>query len=313
MSIRKSALLRTVSAVLLGAMLLSFAACKGNEEPVTEESSSDTASVAEPTSSVPEADPTEVPADFAKKLADAKAINPEVIGYINVPGTNIQYPLLQSVTDNFKYESKDLNGKKSTVEGGKSGWLNGAIYLDAKAKLGAKAESSANSLIFGHNWSNVTEPFRIGDKAEKTDTMFAMLKSYTDETFAKTNPYIYIYTNEGTKTYKVFSVVYFNAFCKNYITPNPSDDAFKKLLDDSQARSLYKFDTKVDTSDKLISLVTCSRKYPNKLTQGDGFNTQRFAVMARLLRDGETDKDPVTVAKNTGKLDPKWVFNSYSL
>lgn len=315
--------IRTIAFALILTMTLPLAACGSKPaETSSAAASSEAPSVQE--SSVAEAAPAKITPDTQKKLDEAKGTNPEVVSWISIPNTNIDYPVLQSLEDNYKYESKDLNGKKTALDASKmdkdvaknlggTKALVGAIYFDAKDNVSlTKTEASKNMIIYGHNWTNIVEPFRIGNQKDY-DVMFAQLKSYTDESFAKTNPYIYLSTKGETQVYKVFSVVYFNAFCKNYITPNPSDDEYKKLLADSQARSLYKYNTEVSTGDNIISLITCSRKYPKNVTQGNGFNIQRFAVLARLLRQGETDKDPVTVTKNTGNLDPKWTMKSFSL
>ncbi len=309
-------------ALLLCAMMLfSLAAC-GGDQPV-EESSDAPSSSSQPNPSSAEVASDKISEDVAKKLDTAKTTNPETVSWLTIPNTNIDYPVLQSVEDNFKYETKDIDGKKSVLDtakmdksvasllGGSKAYI-GAIYYDAKVHVPAAGEVSRNMLLYGHNWTNIVEPFRIGNDKEY-DVMFAQLKSYTDENFAKSNPYIYLSTGDTTKAYKVFSIVYFNAFCSNYIAPNPDDEMYKKLLEDAQARTLYKYDTKVSTEDNIITLITCSRKYPKSVTQGDGFNIQRFAVLARELRDGETDKDAVTVTKNTGNLDPKWTMKTHKL
>lgn len=311
---------RLFAFALCAVLMLSLASC-GDNEPI-EESSSDTPSSSAP--AVSEAPPEKTNDETLKKLDEAKATNPETVSWISIPNTNINYPVMYSPDDNFKYEKKDLKGEKSTLDaskldkdvaknlGGAKAYL-GAIYFDARGTApGGTGKVSRNLLTYGHNWTNIVEPYRIGNTKDY-DVMFAQLMSYTDEKFAKENPYIYISTGDETKVYKVFSAVYFNAFCSNYTTPDQDDAAQQKLLDDAQARSVNKFDTKVSTSDKVISLITCCRKYPKSQTQGDGFNIQRFTVLARELRAGETDKDPVTVTKNTGKIDPKWTMKTHSL
>ncbi len=310
---------RAIALVLCAILLFTLAACGGGDEPVEE--SSDIPSSSSAVSSAPA---EKISEDTAKKLNDAKTLNPETVSWISIPNTNIDYPVLQSLEDNFKYETKDIEGKKSKLDtstidkdvaknlGGVNAYI-GAIYYDNRANVSTDpGQSSRNMLIYGHNWTNILDPFRIGNKKDY-DVMFAQLKSYTDESFAKQNPYIYLSTGDETQVYKVFGIVYFNAFCSNYIDPNPDDAKYQKLLDDAQARSLFKYDTKVSTDDNIISLITCSRKYPKSVTQGDGFNIQRFAIMARLLRDGESDKDAVTVTKNTGNVDPKWTMKTHSL
>lgn len=317
---------RRAVALLLGAiMLFALAACGGNE-PIEEESSSVPSSSSAPTSSS-EVAPAKISDDTAKKLDEAKVTNPETVSWLYIPNTNIDYPVLYNADDNFKYETKDVNGQKSTLDtskldadvkknlGNTKAYI-GAIYFDARSTTPGSSKPSRNLPIYGHNWTNIVEPYRIGN-AKDYDVMFAQLMSYTDEKFAKENPYIYLSTGEETKVYKVFSAVYFNAYCLNYGTPDLKDEDFKKLLDDAQARSVIKFDTEVSTSDNIINLITCCRKYPKSKTQitagGSTFNIQRFAVLARELRPGETDKDPVNVSKNTGNIDPTWTTKNFYL
>lgn len=308
-------------ALLLCAMMLfSLAACGGND-PVEDEP--DVSSSSKPVSSSSEADSGKISEDVAKKIDEAKTINPETVSWLTIPNTNIDYPVLYSPDSNEKYIVNDINGKKTTLDASKMDKdvaahlngvkaYNGAICYDNRDVVPGGTEVSRNTILYGHNWTNIVEPFRIGNTKDY-DVMFAQLMSYTDENFAKQNPYIYLSTGDTTKVYKVFSVVYFNVFCSNYITPNPDDEMYQKLLDDAQARTLYKYDTPVSIDDNIINLITCVRKYPKSVTQGDGFNIQRFTILARELRDGETDKDAVTVTKNTGNLDPKWTMKTHKL
>lgn len=72
-----------------------------------------------------------------------KKINPDVVSWITIPGTNIDYPLLQG-KDNNQYLHKDMEGRDSAA---------GAIFLDH----GDKADlSSRHNIIYGHHMKNGT-------------------------------------------------------------------------------------------------------------------------------------------------------------
>ena len=70
-----------------------------------------------------------------------KKINPDVVSWITIPDTNIDYPLLQG-KDNNQYLHKDMEGRDSAA---------GAIFLDH----GDKADlSSRHNIIYGHHMKN---------------------------------------------------------------------------------------------------------------------------------------------------------------
>lgn len=303
---------------LLLAMIMTISLVACNNDPEIDEESSQ-----EPSSSEVSKDdgddnkePSKEDEKFFNELEKAIDTNPEVIAYLNVPNTNIQYPILYNPDSNFKYETKDINGEKSIV-GGKAGNYTGAIYLSSYAKHSTnKSDMSSFMPMYGHNWTNYKEPYNIGNKDDK-DIMFAQLMSYTDQKFAEENPYIYIYTPDGkVQTYKVFSAVYFNAFCNNYaLNKGLTDKQFEALIKDATDRSLFDFGTKVTKDDKVISLVTCCRKFGNEAVHkagGSTYNLQRFTVMAKLVDEGEKVDEKVTVKKGNPTA-PKWTKKSYWL
>lgn len=83
-------------------------------------------------------------------------LNPEVLGWINVYGTNIDYPLVQA-KDNEKYLNKDSKGEFAAT---------GAIFLDARNN--PKFEDF-NTIIYGHHVENGV---MFGDVAKFADQDF---------------------------------------------------------------------------------------------------------------------------------------------
>ena len=68
------------------------------------------------------------------------------------------------------------------------------------------------------------------------------------------------------------------------------------VISEAQSRSRHTFGVDVNSSDKLLTLSTCTRYYGNT-------DNQRFVVMARLLRPGETI-GPVSVSYNPNHRQP---------
>ena len=227
-------------------------------------------------------------------------INKDVIGWLNVPGTGIQEPIVFTNQDSNYYLYRDINGK-NYPNTDYLNYVNTAIYADYRTKFGATwQKSSKNIVLYGHNWNNLRYPMKVGD--HQGLTMFAQLPSYTDLTFAKTNPHVYFSlgdnstrgttANEGI--WRVFAVGYTETskdFFYNH--PNPSDEKMQELIDGWAKRSIFKYDVDVAPSDHILTMTTCTRVYD----AGAMKTTQRYVVVARLLREGETENDTVRITK----------------
>lgn len=103
--------------------------------------------------------------------------NKDVKAWIQIPNTNVNYPVLQGET-NDTYIHSDIDHKKLNA---------GSIFV---ASENEDPFNDFNTVIYGHNMKN--------------GSMFNNIKSYTDQSFAKKHPYIYIYLPDGTVSqYKV--------------------------------------------------------------------------------------------------------------
>lgn len=71
-------------------------------------------------------------------FAELKKLNPEVLGWLTVEGTHIDYPLVQG-KDNSKYVNTDVKGEFS---------LSGSLFLDHQNQ---KDFSDKNNIIYGHH------------------------------------------------------------------------------------------------------------------------------------------------------------------
>jgi sortase B len=112
-----------------------------------------------------------------KRVIDFKglqALNPEVVGWIFIPGTRIDYPVMHS-GDNEFYLKHDFEGNFS--EGG-------SIFLEA---INKPDFSEADSRIYGHN---------MYDRS-----MFGSLPDYRKTDFAAYYTHIFLYTPEETKEF----------------------------------------------------------------------------------------------------------------
>lgn len=143
-----------------------------------------------------------------------------------------------------------------------------SVAWAAKTANLRSGELSQNTVIYGHNWNNCFVPFK------KTGSQFESLMAFTYEDFVEENQYIYLTTNSGVHTFRIFAVSFttdlsFYINCNNIDVVSVANTAMKK--------SLFDFGVSVSSSDKLITLSTCTRYY-----KGLGAN-QRFIIMGKLV------------------------------
>lgn len=116
----------------------------------------------------------------AYKTIDFEALlarNPDVKGWIDIPGTKVSYPILQGET-NDTYIHSDIDKKDFRA---------GSIFI---ASENEDPFNDLNTVIYGHNMKN--------------GSMFNNIKSFTEQDFANKHPYVYIYRLDGTVSrYKV--------------------------------------------------------------------------------------------------------------
>lgn len=188
-----------------------------------------------------EEEPYESEIDFA----ELQAVNPDIYAWITVPGTNINYPVLQTAEEEDEYY---LN---HTVE--RKAELPGSIYTE---KYNAKDFTDPVTVMYGHT-------LRDG-------TMFSELKKYRDTEFFKENPYFYIYLPEEKVKYQIFAAV---AFDDRYILGNynfslPEDfDSFMAEVKGSTGGNIagnVNQEVSVKSGDEVLILSTCIDEYPDR-------------------------------------------------
>jgi len=189
------------------------------------------------------------------KVKELRKQYPEVIGWLEIEGTNINYPVMQTnnndfyMTHNYKKEySKD-----------------GALFLD---KAYDWSKPSTNLLIYGHN--------NIG-----SSEMFVELLKYKKEDFYKEHKIIKFTTTSEEAEYEIIAVfksrVYYsheqNVFRYYYFIDAKNEAEFNNYVSNAKNASMYNIDASAKYGDSLMTLSTC------EYSQKDG----RFAVVARKI------------------------------
>jgi len=222
------------------------------------------------TPAVPEAPAVPVVADSSGfgNIAAYQQINPDVQGWLKIPGTNIDYPVLYNGIDVNYYLERDLYKQYSR---------NGVIWADPATYFGNSYSMSRNTILYGHNWTNYSAAPRVGSSS---DVMFAQLTAYHYLDFTQNHPFIYYSTADQEMQWVVFACFYTDInFIYNYA--NPDDTTLAGIISGAKARSRHIIDVDVDSTDKILTLSTCTRAYGKS-------DQQRFVVMARLIRPGES-------------------------
>ena len=177
----------------------------------------------------------QVKATYSVDFNKLKEINKDVIGWIKIDGTYINYPILQGKTDEY-YLKKDIY---------KSYDYSGSIFVYSKVKPFV----DENTVIFGHNMNN--------------HRMFAHLKMIHDGELGK-NIDVEICTEEKNYIYKVFSCYIESpniAVTKNSFTENEK----REYIDNVLKKSDIDFNQDVLYSRNIITLITCGATSKNRI------------------------------------------------
>lgn len=175
-----------------------------------------------------------------------KRTNPDVVGWLKVNGTNINYPFVQS-SDNDYYLTHSFNKSYNGA-----GW----VFLDYRNN----GTNNKNTIIYAHGRSN--------------KTMFGTLKNVLNNGWLNnTNNYVIkISTETENSLWQIFSV-YRIPTTSDYLQTNFNDETeYQNFLDMIKDRSSHNFDTNVASNDNILTLSTCYN------------NSDKMVVHAKLIK-----------------------------
>ena len=217
-----------------------------------------------------------------------KKANKEIVGWLHIDDTPIDYPVLYRKSDNKDYQYYlDHNYKGEYSE-------YGSIFVDYRCKNGVE---SKNTVLHGHNMND--------------GSMFHELINYSDGfspnlDYFKKHAVISFNTKARDSKWKIFSVFktsvdYIKDDFFNYMQAEfSSDDEFLSFVDEMRERSMFSVPVDVKEDDSIITLSTCSYE----------FSDFRTVVAARRLRPGE-DKDVSDSKINPSPLYPDIYYDTY--
>lgn len=205
------------------------------------------------------ADSTETDTESRIDFELLNEINTDIYAWIEMPGMEVDYPILQNAEDDLFYLSHTYDKSESE---------SGAIYSES---YNAKDFSDFHTVLYGHDMRN--------------NTMFGSLLQLEDGGMMRRNNRILIYHPEKTLEYQVFAAYVFDSkhLLLNYDFTQMQDreEYLKEIVGACEGKGAFDqelFET-VDADSHILTLSTCYH--------GDA--RKRFLVQAVLLEDGQSE------------------------
>ena len=223
------------------------------------------------------------PDGIREELKQAYAVNNNLVGWLSIPGTEMDTAVLQGDDNNY-YLKRDFY-ERYTTETINTNYGN--IYLDYRCITDG---ISKNTVIHGHT---------TGKSDGIPKQSFRSLYDYRNKNRFIENPIIKYSTLYNEYTFKICAVFLSstmpkddNGYFFNYIYPDMSDNNMVGYINQVKQRMLYDTGVSLEPTDKVITLSTCIYDY------GKDVDT-RLVVVGRLLHDGESESiDPSLVKDN---------------
>ena len=190
--------------------------------------------------------------------AEVFSMNDDMVAWLLIEGTKIDYPVMQTPEDENYYLHRDFYGNEDQA---------GCLILDTDTSL--QGEITTNQIIHGHN-------MRAG-------TMFGELDLYQDEEYCKNHSRIRLFTRETERNYEVISVFYSQVYLTtdlvfkyyNFFQAD-TEEEFQYFYDNIKALSLFDTGVEAEFGDRFLTLSTCSYQ----VEEG------RFVVVAKEVEPG---------------------------
>lgn len=211
-----------------------------------------------------------------KSFEELRAMNPDVMGWLTIYGTSIDYPIVKAQKDNFEYLSKDVEKNWTT---------SGSLYVDVSNQWNFQ---DFNTIIHGHHMAD--------------HKMFGDLDLFTEATYFNEHQYANLYydgQNHGVELFAILTIDAYNPIVHS--TNLTTDEAKQEFLNRIQQDKLLSRNLDITMDDHLVTMTTCN------LTETNG----RFTLVGKIL-DHEV-ANPFPEEERTGStanIDLYNVFNS---
>lgn len=166
--------------------------------------------------------------------------NKDLVGWIYIMDTDVNYPVMQTVDDPEYYLRRDFYGNKDKA---------GTIFVDSRCNI---VTPTTNTIIYGHNMTN--------------GTMFGTLKNFLEESFYLSHRTIIFNTIYEKRTYEIEAVglseVAYQDDANSYRYYNfvnaANEDEFDEFKDYVVEHSIFNKDVDITIDDEILTLSTCN-------------------------------------------------------
>ena len=193
-----------------------------------------------------EPEPTSPPAPQVD-FDSLRAVNPEIVAWLTIGGTNIDYPVAQH-NDNDYYLHHLFSGEWNS---------SGCLFMDCNNQVDF---SDRHTIIYGHHMDN--------------GTMFQNLMGYKDQSFYDEHPTARLFTPDGTYTVEFFAGYVTSVDGDAWQLDFAADAEFEDWIVNAKAKSLFESPVTSIIADEIVSLSTCSYEFYNA----------RFVLHGRLIQ-----------------------------
>ena len=190
-------------------------------------------------------------------MADNYSQNSDIIGWLTIDDTVIDYPVMQTMNDEEYYLYRDFNGNENSA---------GCLILDTDTQSGSGtlaneyrdgSAPTTNLIIHGHNMKN--------------GSMFGNLDKFKNESYAKEHHIIKYSSLYEEREYEVISVFLSQVYLKSqtdvfkyYKFFNATnEEEFKDFYDNIKKLALFDTGVEAEYGDEFITLSVCAYHVEN--------------------------------------------------
>ena len=171
---------------------------------------------------------------------------PDAVGWIYSPNGLIDNGVVEAEDNDF-YLHRFFDGSYS---------ISGSIFVDCQC---SRDFSDRNTIIYGHHMNDGTK--------------FASLINYREKAYYEKYPVLYLSTKDMNYRVEIFSAYLTDAESDSYTLRFETDNEYLAYLSKICARSDFPSDVKLSSTDRIITLSTCSYEY----------NDARYVVHGKLV------------------------------
>lgn len=171
--------------------------------------------------------------DFSYDHAAALGINSDAVGFLYIPATGIQLPVVQG-EDNSYYLKHLFDGSYGSA---------GCLFINANITDGI---DSTHVIIYGHKMKN--------------KSMFGYNDNFLDQSYYETegNNVFYIYTEDYVRQYTIYTAYKTPATSSTYTYNFSSLELLREYAEETKSQSVYDTGVDVSEAEQIVTLSTCA-------------------------------------------------------